>query len=174
MRIAPSAVNHRSVAASLLHCVHQSPHPKPHLDRLSRFCTAHGRETLCFRMGHLFSPQNCPFARVSEPPSNTCIPVFTEPSIANGSSIGSSVSAGLTNDIKGVCVMLSINVLLLQQLLLYTTNDRPTDRPAPIHRNINHRYILQGLCSYPSVYSNRPHLRSTAMRLNNTFATCIG
>jgi len=32
-----------------------SPHPKRHLDRFSRFCTAHGRESLYFTMGRPLS-----------------------------------------------------------------------------------------------------------------------
>jgi len=39
---------------------HLSPHPNRHIDRFSRFCTAHARESLYFTMGcsfsHPFSP----------------------------------------------------------------------------------------------------------------------
>ena len=37
--------------------------PKWHLNRFSRFCTAHGRQSLYLTMGHPFPPQNCPFVR---------------------------------------------------------------------------------------------------------------
>jgi len=40
---------------------HPSPQPKWQVDRLSCFCTAHGRKSLCFTMGDPF-PQNCPFS----------------------------------------------------------------------------------------------------------------
>ena len=39
-----------------------SPHRKRHLDRFSRFCTAHGREFPYFTVGRPFRSQNCPFA----------------------------------------------------------------------------------------------------------------
>jgi len=41
---------------------HPSPYPKRYLDRFSHFCTAHGRRSLYFTLGCLFSRQNCPFA----------------------------------------------------------------------------------------------------------------
>ena len=37
---------------------HPTQHPKLHFDRFSRFCTAHGRESLYFTMGRPFSHQN--------------------------------------------------------------------------------------------------------------------
>jgi len=37
-----------------------SPYPKWHLDRFSCFCTAHGRESLYFTTGSLFSPSKLP------------------------------------------------------------------------------------------------------------------
>jgi len=43
----------------MLPWTHPSPQPKQHLDRISRFCTAHG---LYFTMGCPLCPQNCPFA----------------------------------------------------------------------------------------------------------------
>jgi len=39
---------------------HANSQPKRHLDRFSRFCTAHSRASLYFTVGHPF-PQNCPF-----------------------------------------------------------------------------------------------------------------
>ena len=38
----------------MLPCAHPSPNPKRHLDRSSRFCTAHGRASLYFTMGRSF------------------------------------------------------------------------------------------------------------------------
>jgi len=46
----------------------QSSYPKRH--RFSRFCTAHGRESILYS-GPLLHPSNCPFAWGSKPPSNT-------------------------------------------------------------------------------------------------------
>jgi len=40
---------------------HRSQHPKRHLYRFCRFCTAHGRMSLYFTMGPICLPQNCPF-----------------------------------------------------------------------------------------------------------------
>ena len=37
-----------------------SQYPKRHLDRFSRFCTAHSTVYLYFTMGRHFPPQNCP------------------------------------------------------------------------------------------------------------------
>ena len=57
---------------------HQSPNPKRHLDRFSRFCTAHGRESLYFIQR---PPLPLKFAIShggSEPPSNTW---FLKPTI---------------------------------------------------------------------------------------------
>ena len=39
---------------------HSSPHPKWHLDWFSRFCTAHGRESLYFTTGRHFSSSKLP------------------------------------------------------------------------------------------------------------------
>jgi len=35
----------------MLPWTHPSPHPKRHLDRFNRFCTAHGKESLYFTTG---------------------------------------------------------------------------------------------------------------------------
>jgi len=39
---------------------HRSPNTERHLDRIGRFCTAHGRESLYFTTGRLFSPIKLP------------------------------------------------------------------------------------------------------------------
>ena len=53
-------------------CSHLSPHPKWHLDRFSRFCIAHGKESLYFTMGRHFPLKNCSFTWENlDPPSNT-------------------------------------------------------------------------------------------------------
>jgi len=41
-------------------CMHPTQHPKRHLDRFSRFCTAHGRTSLYFTTGRLFSTLKLP------------------------------------------------------------------------------------------------------------------
>jgi len=43
----------------ILHWVHPSPYPKRHLDRFSRFWTAHGTMSVCFTTGPL-SPSKLP------------------------------------------------------------------------------------------------------------------
>jgi len=45
----------------MLPWTHPSWHRKRHLNRFSRFCTAHGKMSLYFTMGRPFSPENCPF-----------------------------------------------------------------------------------------------------------------
>jgi len=41
---------------------HPNPQPEQHLNRFSRFCTAHGRASIYFTMSHYSPPpQNCPF-----------------------------------------------------------------------------------------------------------------
>jgi len=44
----------------VLPSAHPSPQPKWQIDRLSHFCTAHGRKSLYFRVDAPFR-QNCPF-----------------------------------------------------------------------------------------------------------------
>ena len=46
----------------LIHGSHPNPQPKRHLDRFSRFCTAHGRVSLYFTIGCAFLPQYYPFS----------------------------------------------------------------------------------------------------------------
>jgi len=119
---------------------HPSPHSKRHFDRFSRFCRAHGRESLYFTMGHRLTSSKLPIrVEGSQPPSNTLFHLYfpltvrllirederTLVHIPNDISIGSGVSAGLTS-----------------------VTDRQTDRP---------RY---------SVCNNRPHLPSTVTRHN--------
>ena len=41
----------------------QSPHPKQHFDWFSHFCTAHGRKSLYFTMGHPLSPEKLPLCK---------------------------------------------------------------------------------------------------------------
>jgi len=46
----------------MLRWIHQIPHPKWRLNRFSRFCTAHSKQSLYFTMGHPIRPQHCPFS----------------------------------------------------------------------------------------------------------------
>ena len=55
----------------MLSWAHSNPNSKQHLDQFSHFCTAHGRMSLYFTMGHLFPSQNCLFPWGSAPPFNT-------------------------------------------------------------------------------------------------------
>ena len=102
--------------------VHQSPQPKRHLDRFSRFWTDDCRVSLKFTMGFPFPPKNCPFPwGGSGPPSNTLFPGRTKVLNPNSILIGSAVFAGLT-----------------------TVTDRQTDRPHYLvgnNRPIGHIYI---------------------------------
>jgi len=79
----------------VLPSAHPSPQPKRQIDRFSRLCTAHVRESLYFTTGNSF-PQNCPFPCGIWTPSNT---LFLEPIEAynpNGTSIGSAVFVQMT------------------------------------------------------------------------------
>ena len=68
---------------------HSTQHPKRHLDRVSRSCTAHGRQSL------YFTKMPIPTGG-SGPPSNTLFPGPTRVHNAHGISIGSAICAGLT------------------------------------------------------------------------------
>jgi len=57
---------------------HSSPQPKWHLDRFSRFCTAHDRVSLCFTTGRSIPPYNYPFPRGSGP-QNTILSANSSP-----------------------------------------------------------------------------------------------
>ena len=73
-----------------------SPYAKRHLDQFSRFCTAHGRRSLYFTMGHPFSPQNCHHGwDISTPPSNTWFLGPTRLRIPNSISIVIAIFAQL-------------------------------------------------------------------------------
>ena len=74
----------------VLPSAHRSPQAKQQIDRFSRFCTAHGRKSLCFTMGAPF-PKIAPYHGGSGPPSNTWFPGPTRVLNPNGISIGSSV-----------------------------------------------------------------------------------
>jgi len=49
-----------------------SPNPERHLDQLSRFCTALGRDSLYFTMGRPFPLKIALHMGDLDPPSNTC------------------------------------------------------------------------------------------------------
>ena len=87
----------------MLPSAHQSPQPIGHLDRFSHFRTAHGRMSSGMA-GHVLSPKNCPFAWVSEPPSNTCtcFPWPTRVRNSNGILIGSAVLQSVVGNV-GAC-----------------------------------------------------------------------
>jgi len=98
---------------------------KRHLDRFSRFCTAHGRAFPYFTMGRPFPTQNCPFPWGSGLLSNTwSFRVLN----SNGVSIGSAAVAGLTT---------------VTDRLINRPTDRPTDHATPsltIGRIYRHHY----------------------------------
>ena len=73
-----------------------SPNPKRHLDRLSPFCTAHGRESIYFTIGRPFPLKIATFHGVSEPPCNTWFLGSIQAHNPNGISIGTAVFAQLT------------------------------------------------------------------------------
>ena len=77
----------------VLPSAHPSPQPKWQIDQFSRFCTAHGSESLCFTMGNRF-PQSCPFSSV--PPSNSWFLGRVAAHNPNGIMIGSAVFAQVT------------------------------------------------------------------------------
>ena len=71
-----------------------SPRPKRHLDRFSHFCTAHGRESLYFTVGHPFPLKIAPWGILI--PSDTWFLWPTRVRIQNSVSIGSVVFTGFT------------------------------------------------------------------------------
>jgi len=70
-------------------------HIPRHLDRFSRFCTAHGRAFLYVTKGHPF-PQNCPFPWGIWTLSNSRFFGSTRVHNPNNISISSAAFAGLT------------------------------------------------------------------------------
>ena len=77
----------------MLPWAYSSPHPKRHLDRFSRFCTAHGREFLYFTMGRPFL-QKIAFSHWGcGSPSNKWFSWPIRVHTPNGISIGLSVFA---------------------------------------------------------------------------------
>ena len=73
-----------------------SPNPKRHLDRFTCFCTAYGRASLYFTMGHpLLWKLLLPMAG-SRPPSNTWFLEHTWAHNPNNISTGSAIFAQLT------------------------------------------------------------------------------
>ena len=83
-----------TLSVYVVNWIHPTKHPKHYLDRFSRFCTAYGRQSLCYAMRRHFFPQNCPFACRICP---HLIMVFgpTRVNIPNGIMIGSAAFAGL-------------------------------------------------------------------------------
>jgi len=78
---------------------HLSPHTTRYLDRFSRFCTAHGTESLYFTLGRPFPSQNSPFAGGVSGLHLIGLHGSLGPPEAhnsNGISIGSAVFAGFT------------------------------------------------------------------------------
>jgi len=74
---------------------HQSPHPKGHLDRFIRFCTAHSSESLYFTMVFPFSFSKLPIRMGVLDPSNTWFLQLTRVHYPNSTSIASVILTGL-------------------------------------------------------------------------------
>jgi len=76
---------------------HPSLHPKRHVDRFSRFCTAHRRVSHYYTMGR-YVPPKCSFSLGrSGPTSNTWYLGSTRVINPNGVSIGSAVFVWIPN-----------------------------------------------------------------------------
>jgi len=73
---------------------YQSPQPKWHLDRLSRFRTDDHRVSLYFTMGRPFPLKIALSHGAAGPPANTWFPGPTRVLNPNGISIGSAVLQG--------------------------------------------------------------------------------
>jgi len=80
----------------MLPSAHPRPQPKQHLDRFSRFCTAHDRESLYFTKGRPFHLKIAPLHWRSGHPSNIWFLRLTRVHNPNGISISSAVFALLT------------------------------------------------------------------------------
>jgi len=76
--------------------VHPTQHPKRHLDRFSRFCTAHGRKSLYFTMSAPF-PKIAPSHGGSQHPFNTRFLRPIQAHNPNSISIRSAVFAQMTS-----------------------------------------------------------------------------
>ena len=74
----------------------QSPQPKRHLDRFSRFCTDNRSVPILYN-GTPFSPKKLSLPMGIWTPSNTWFPGASRVLNPNGISIGSAVFAGLTS-----------------------------------------------------------------------------
>jgi len=85
-------------ASAYRHLIHASldPPESTHLDRFSRFCATHGRESLYFTLGRPFPLSIASSHWGSGPRSNTWFPGPTQVHIPNDISIGSAVFARLT------------------------------------------------------------------------------
>jgi len=91
---------------------------KRHLDRFSRFCTAHGRMFLYFTIGPPLPPENCPFMGIWVQ-SNTWFLGPTRIYNPNGISIGLANFAELT---------------VMKDRQTDRQTDRPTDRQTTLLR----------------------------------------
>ena len=78
--------------------VHSSPQPKRQIDRLSRFCTAHGRISAYNLQWAPLSTRIAPSNGGSGPPCNTSCLGPMRAHNPNGTSIGSAVFAQMTEE----------------------------------------------------------------------------
>jgi len=94
LKIALSRVGIRTTSNTCFLGAHLSPCPKWHLDWFSRFCTAHGRESIYFIINHPFSVSQLPLhMRNLDSHLSHC---FLGPPESNGISIGSAFFAWFT------------------------------------------------------------------------------
>ena len=114
----------------MLPWAHPCPHPKRHVDWFSRFCAAHGRESVYFTKGRTFPLKIAHSHGRIWTPSNTWFLGPTRVYNPNGVSIGSIVYAGVT-----------------------IVTDRPTDRPR--YSVCNNRPRLRSTAMRPNNNNNK-------------------
>jgi len=122
----------------MLPWAYTSPQPKRHLNRFSRFCTAHCTVSLYFTTGRPFPLKIAPSHGESGPPSNTWFLGPTRVLNPNGIAIGSAVFVGLTavtdrrqTDHATQSVTIHLCVVLQCGLIIQcmTSGQRRTGRP---------------------------------------------
>ena len=140
--------------------VHAIQHPKRHLGRFSRFCTAQGGRSLYFTMGRPFSRKIAPSHGEYGPPCNAC---FLEPTRAvnpNGISICSAVFAGVTTMTDRQTTTRSVTI---GRIYVRSTAMRPKIVSLSIRRSYTKRDVLRD--TKYSVFTNLISLKETLIRL---------
>jgi len=125
----------RQCALHLTHASlgHPRPYPKRHLDRFSRFCTSHGRESLYFTLGRSFPLKIAPSHGESGPHVIVVSWAHLSPHPKRHLDRSSRFCGVHDRD---------------------SQSDRPTDRPR--YPDCNNRHHLRRTATRPKTYKNSP------------------